>query len=123
MKTQRYVLIALCSGVCVWSATMVVSVLGLARAQGPFALLGLLEVAAFAGAGLLPLLLLWKADSKYRTVLVAVWALCITYVSLLALNLLRLGFFTAAAFYLALWTAIAVLLIRTLRLAHKNAQL
>jgi hypothetical protein len=121
MKTQRHILTALCVGACIWSATMIAGVFGLARAQGSFALMGLLEVAAFAGAGLLPLLLIWKSDAKRKTVLVAIWAVCVTYVSLLALNLMRLGFFTEGSVHLALWIAIAVLLVRTLRLSHKNA--
>ena len=122
MKTQKYVLIALCLGVCVWSARMGFGVVGLARVQGWSALAGLLEVAVFGGAGLLPLVLLGKPEAKYRLALVAVWAVCLAYVSLLALNLLRLGHFAAAGLHLALWAAIAVLAIRTLRRRPESVQ-
>ena len=121
MKTQRYILTALCLSACVWAAAMVVGVLGLVRAQGSFAWMSSLEIAGFSGAGLLPLVLIRRADlGRRRTALVAAWALCLTYVTLLALNLLRLGFFTKASLRLALWTAIAVLLVRTLRLPQNH---
>ena len=121
MKTQRYILTALCLGVCVWAAAMIMGVVGLVRAQGSFEWMSWLEIAAFSGAGLLPLVLIRKADPRWRrTALVAAWALCLTYVTLLALNLLRLGFFTKASLRLALWTAIAVLLVRTLRLPQNH---
>jgi hypothetical protein len=121
MKTQRYILTALCLGVCVWAAAMIMGVLGLVRAQGSFEWMSWLEITAFSGAGLLPLVLIRKADPGWRrTALVAACALCLTYVTLLALNLLRLGFFTKASLRLALWTAIAVLLVRTLRLPQNH---
>jgi hypothetical protein len=122
MKTQKYVLIALCLGVCLWSARMGFGVVGLARVQEWSALTGLLEIAAFGGAGFSPLLLLWRPEAKYRSSLVAAWALCIGYVGLLALNLLRLGYFAPAGLRLALWATIAVLAIRTVRLTPKSAQ-
>lgn len=99
---------------------MIVGVLGLARAQGAFALWGWLEVAAFTGAGVLPLLLMGKAGAKYKTVLLAGWALSITYVSLLALNLLRLGIFVQGSVRLSLWIVIAILLVRILHTSKKT---
>ncbi len=122
MKMQKYVLVALCLGVCVWVTRMGFDVVGLAHVQEWPALAGLLEVAAIGGAGLLPLLLLWKPEAKYRPALVGGWAACIAYVSLLALNLLRLGYFAPAGLRLVLWAAIAVLAIRTLRLRPESAQ-
>lgn len=122
VKTQKYILTALCLAVCVWSVTMIVGLVGLSRAQGWSALTNWLEVAAFFGAGFLPLILIWKAElGRNRTFLVATWALCLTYVGLLALNLMRLGFLGKAGIRLVVWAAIAVLFVRTLRLSQKSA--
>jgi hypothetical protein len=120
MKTEKYVLSVICVGVCLYAAKMVVGVIGLARYQGPGALLALLEVATFLGAGLIPLIFLWQADKKMRKALYVVWMVCIAYVSLLAINTLRLGLFTAGAIHLSVWVAIVVLLVRALREKYKH---
>jgi hypothetical protein len=121
MKSEKHILTVLCLGVCIWSATMIVGVFGLARTQGPSALWALLEVAAFVGAGLLPLLLIWKSDAGHEKVIVGIWTVCVGYVNLLALNALRLGLFAKASVRLALWIVIAILLVRALRATHKHA--
>lgn len=121
MKTQKLILIALCLGACLWSAKIIVGVVGLARVQGSPGLVGWLEVGAFCGAGLLPLLLIRNSGAKHKPVLVGIWVPCIAYVTLLALNFMRLGLVTAGAIRLALWIAIAVLLVRTRSLWCKNA--
>jgi hypothetical protein len=122
MKIEKYILTALCVGVCIWSATMIAGVINLARLQGPppYAILASLEPAAFLGAGLLPLLLTWRPSARHQKKLLGAWAICMTYVTLLALNMLRLGLHERASIRLALWGAIVVLLIRTQRLAREK---
>lgn len=100
---------------------MIGEVVDLAGSDGSVGWMGVLEIAAFTGAGLLPLLLIWKSAAGYRKALLVIWGLCFAYVSSLALNLLRLGLFAKAGVRLAVWTAIAVLLVRTLRASRRNA--
>lgn len=69
----------------------------------------------------MPLLLVWQSGAKKRKVLTGVWVVCIVYVSLLALNLLRSGFLTKGIIRLSLWIVIGVLVVRMLRQAHQNA--
>jgi len=120
MKAEKYVLSALCVGVCIWSATMVAGVVGLARTQGLSALFALFEVATFVGAGLVPLVLIWTSGS-WKKALIGVWVVCISYVTVLALNCLRLDLVAKGTMRLALWMVIAVLFIRALRQAPKHA--
>jgi hypothetical protein len=115
MKIEKDVLSVLCAGVCVWAARMVVGVIGLARHQGPMALLALLEVAAFLGAGLIPLLMVWLSPKKKRKWPDAIWAVCALYVVVLALNYSRYDPL-AGTVRLALWISIIILFIR----ASKN---
>jgi hypothetical protein len=100
---------------------MIRDIVDLAGADGLFGWMGVLEIAAFTGAGLLPLLLIWKSAASYRKTLLVIWGLCFAYVSLLALNLLRLGLFAKASVRLVVWSAMAVLLVRTLQASRRNA--
>lgn len=115
-------LIILCVGACLWSAKMAVGALAVARGDNPLPLVGLLEIAAFAGAGALPLLLLATRGRRRRTALAAAWAPCLAYVLLLALNLLRLGFLVAGGIRLAVWLAIAFLTLRSLGRPPRTAE-
>ena len=114
MKIERYILSVLCGGVCIWAATMVVGVIGLAVHQGAFALLALLEVATFLGAGLLPLLILWSSPEKTNKWAFRAWLLCIGYVTLLSLNSCRIDLIPGAIRF-TLWIMIVVLFTRATR--------
>lgn len=117
MKVQKTVLTVLCAVVCLWAAWMVVGVIGLARYQGPAQLLELIEVAMFMGAGVFPLLLAWWTKSARHRWLFIAAVTCLAYVTVLALNTLRLGLWPQGAVRLALWIVIATLVIRMRRIA------
>lgn len=121
MKAEKTILTVLCLGVCLWSARMVVGVIGLASTQGALQLLALLEVVTFAGAGLIPLLLLWKRPLTLSRIAIGIWVVCMVYATLLALNLVRVGLYAKGGVRLALWVAIAVLTVRALRVLPRRA--
>lgn len=107
-KVERALLTGLAVGVLACSAWMAVGVIGLARHEGPRALGALLEVAAFVGVAVVPLRVRWSRATAW----LAVWAGCLTYVTVLALNALRLGLYLEGALRLALWIALAALFLR-----------
>jgi len=121
MKTEKLFLGVLCLGACVWSTSMIISVVALARYQGPSALFALIEVAAFVGAGLVPLLFIRKSEKKDGKLMIVLWVICVAYASLLAINALRLELFTKGAVRLALWIAITALFIRVIKHQRKPA--
>ncbi len=112
MKIEKLILSVLCAVVCIWVAKMIIGVVGLAYHQGAYNLLALFEVAMFAGAGAIPLVLIWRSPAKRSKWLFIVWTICTVYVVLLAANALRLGLMGVGISRFAIWTIIAILFVR-----------
>jgi len=111
MKTEKYILTALCAVVFIWVIKMVVGIIGLARYQGPSQLLALIEVAAFMGAGVIPLLAAWLSSPQKKWLYV-LWAPCILYVCFLAIRY-TIHNPIPGAIRLLLWIAIIALVARS----------
>jgi|GEM_PF-6609679 hypothetical protein len=117
----KQLLIVLCIVGTLWSLKMIFAAAQMTNAEGVFPPLFAWELFAFFGAATLPLLFIWKPRVQPRALILTIWALCIVYVSVLALNLIRVGLVANGCVRLALWVAIAFLFIRMLRLSLKNA--
>ena len=119
MKTEKYILTALCAIGCLWAIKMVVGVVGLALHQDVSALAAFFEIGAFVGAALIPLAFLWLSRARMRSWLLGPWVLSVAYVCLLSLNGLRLGL-PISGVTLAFWVAIVILFARALRRASRQ---
>lgn len=90
---------------------MIANVLGLARHQDVSVLSAVADLSMFLGAGLLPLLAVWYFDRRSVKWIYVLWAPCVLYVGVLAVNY-SLQQPLAGAARLLLWVTIAVLFIR-----------